>query len=403
MSAAKWAEHGLQIIPKGGKVKPSRSAPGIFMQNCPDALKAAKPRLVVMPDMAFNAEALPLHLDSDITPIGDFFVRNNGTLPVVGDEGIASWSVEIEGEVARAASFSVADLRNMFPSVSVTSVLECAGNGRAFFDPATDGVQWRHGAVGCARWTGIRLRDVLQHVGVRDAAIYTGHYSPDVKVGGISPALSRGLPIQKALAEETLLAFEMNGEPLPLLHGGPVRVVAPGFPGSAWQKWLTRIVLLDREHDGEKMTGTDYRLPTVPITPGKDLDPAEFAVITDIPVKALITHPVAGFIAQHQSQIEIRGFAWSGHDPVASLAISINGGMSWMRAELDALPDRFAWRRFRAVAELEATGPVEVIARATSLAGRSQPLENPPWNPRGYCNNTVHRVAGNVLAQLCSV
>jgi sulfite oxidase len=367
------------------------------MQNCPIALQTAKPRLVVMPDPAFNAEALPHHLDSEITPIGDFFVRNNGSLPAMDDDAVGSWRIEIGGEVARATSFSLADLRNMFPVASVTAVLECAGNGRAFFQPATDGVLWRHGAVGCARWTGVRLRDVLQHVGVKDTAIYTGHYSPDVKVGGSSPALSRGLPIAKALAEETLLAFEMNDEPLPLLHGGPVRVVAPGFPGSAWQKWLTRIVLRDREHDGEKMTGTDYRLPTVPVLPGGDFDPADFAVITDIPIKAMITHPAADFVAQENSQVEIRGFAWSGHDPLASVAVSINGGFSWVRAELDALPDRFAWRRFCAVAEFEEAGPVELIARAMALSGRSQPLENPPWNPRGYCNNTVHRVAGKII------
>jgi sulfite oxidase len=366
------------------------------MQICPDALQAAKPRLLVMPDPAFNAEALPQNLDSDITPIDDFFVRNNGSLPAVDDDARASWRIEIEGEVERAARFSLEELRGLFPTVSVTAVLECAGNGRALFRPTSDGVQWRHGAVGCARWTGVRLRDVLQHVGVMDTAVYTGHYSPDVKIAGSSPALSRGLPIAKALAEETLLAFEMNGEKLPLLHGGPVRVVTPGFPGSAWQKWLTRITLRDREHDGEKMTGTDYRLPTVPVVPGGDYDPADFAVITDIPVKALITHPAAGFVAQRQSQVEIRGFAWSGHDPVASVAVSVNGGMSWMRAELGVPAGRFAWRRFRALAELDEGGPIEVIARATSLSGRSQPLENPPWNPRGYCNNTVHRVVGEV-------
>jgi sulfite oxidase len=366
------------------------------MLNCLDALTLAKPRLIVMPDMAVNAEALPQHLDADITPIDDFFVRNNGALPIFSDHEIASWRIEIGGEILRPASFSIDDLRKTFPLVSVTAVLECAGNGRAFFEPATEGVQWRHGAVGCARWTGVRLRDVLQFVGLQETAVYTGHYSPDLQVGGTARALSRGLPVAKALAEETLLAFEMNGEPLPLMHGGSLRVVAPGFPGSAWQKWVTKIVVRDREHDGEKMTGTDYRLPMVPVSPGAPVDPAVYAVITDIPVKALITHPPAGFVAQQRSAVEVRGHAWSGHDPVASVAVSANGGVSWTSADVGEATDPFTWRRFRTVVHLDEAGPVELVARATTISGRSQPLENPPWNPRGYCNNTVHRVAGHV-------
>jgi DMSO/TMAO reductase YedYZ molybdopterin-dependent catalytic subunit len=375
----------------------AESQASLHMQSCPDVLKVAKPRLAVMPDMAFNAEALPQNLDSDITPISEFFVRNNGTLPDLGDDAVATWRLEIDGEVEQPSSFTIGDLKRRFEVVSATAVLECAGNGRAFFDPATDGVPWRLGAVGCALWTGVRLRDVLQFVGVKATAVYTGHYSPDKKLGSLAPAISRGLPIAKAFAEETLIAFAMNGEPLPLLHGGPLRVVAPGFPGSAWQKWLTRISLLEREHDGEKMTGTDYRLPTVPVKPGEVFDPAAFAVITDIPVKSLVTHPPGVFEAKQGDIIEVRGYAWSGHDPVASVAVSVNGGASWLRADLGELPSRFAWRRFHALVYFDEAGVLEVLARATTLSGRSQPLESPPWNPRGYCNNTVHRVAGNIL------
>ena len=211
--------------------------------------------------------------------------------------------------------------------------------------------------------------------------------------GSDKPALSRGLPIAKALAPETLVAYAMNDEPLPFLHGGPLRIVAPGFPGSAWQKWLARIWVRDREHDGEKMTGTNYRLPRRPVAPDGPFDPADFAVIEDMPVKALVTAPAEGFRAAAGAPLAIRGFAWSGHVPVASVAVSADGGATWHAAELEGAGERFAWRRFRAVLAVP-PGPVTLAARATDAAGRAQPLDNAPWNPRGYCNNAVHRVRG---------
>jgi len=139
------------------------------------------------------------------------------------------------GELDRPTVWTLADLKANFEQVSLTAVLECAGNGRSFFSLAPEGLPWGPGAVGCARWTGVRLRDLLVSAGVKDCAVYTSHISPDMAADGSGkPALSRGLPISKALAPETLVAFDMNGEPLPYLHGGPLRIVAPGFPGSAW-------------------------------------------------------------------------------------------------------------------------------------------------------------------------
>jgi DMSO/TMAO reductase YedYZ molybdopterin-dependent catalytic subunit len=303
------------------------------------------------------------------------------------------WSVTVDGEVAWPRSWSLAELQRTFEPVEVMAVLECAGNGRSGFAPETDGLQWTDGAVGCARWGGVRMRDVLMACGLKESAVYTGHLSPDMQAKNAGkPALSRGLPIAKALAPETLIAFSMNGAPLPLLHGAPVRLVAPGFPGSAWQKWLNRIWVRDREHDGEKMTGTNYRLPRQPVTPGEKADPAMFDVIVDMPVKSLITHPPAGAVFGAGEGLEIRGFAWSGHVPVAGVFVSADGGQSWRDAALDPAAERFAWRRFRATWPGLAPGPATFVARATDAEGRSQPLGSAPWNPRGYCNNAAHRV-----------
>ena len=172
--------------------------------------KSRKPGLRIHEDAALNAETEIADLGAELTPVESFFVRNNGTLPDVGDP--AAWSLTVEGEVEHPRRWSLQELREEFETVSVTSVLECAGNGRSAFQPSTDGLQWGLGAVGCARWTGVRMADVLVAAGVRPSAVYTGQHSPDRLVKDPSrEALSRGLPIAKALAPETLLAFEMNG------------------------------------------------------------------------------------------------------------------------------------------------------------------------------------------------
>jgi sulfite oxidase len=356
-------------------------------------LAVLKPSLRLFNDSALNAEPTPELLDPAITPISSFFVRNNGWLPPqpVGDPG--DWSLTIDGEVERTATWSLRNLREDFETVTITAVLECAGYGREDFDPPTDGVPWGRGPIGCARWTGVRLADVLRACGVKASAVYTGHHSADRLTDGSEfPAISRGIPIEKAMASETLLAFEMNGEPLPFLHGGPLRVVAPGYPGSAWQKWLSRLELRDREHDGEKMNGTDYRLPVVPVRPGEPVDETLFQVITDMPVNSLITSPTEDFVLTAGKPFEIRGFAWSGHTPVQSVAVSADGGRHWQDAELEDEVERFAWRRFRTTIDM-GPGAVTIITRATDAQGRPQPLDA-PWNPRGYCNNAVHRVRG---------
>lgn len=356
-------------------------------------LARIKPGLVLHDDAALNGELPPAMLDTPITPVSAFFIRNNGTLPDVGD--VDDWRLSVDGEVETVRVWSIAALRRSFETVTLTAVLECAGNGRSLFDPATNGVPWGLGAVGCARWTGVRLRDVLLASGAKPTAAYTGHYSPDRQMSDPSrPALSRGLPIAKALDPDTLIAFEMNAEPLPLLHGGPLRIVAPGYPGSAWQKWLDRIALRPHEHDGEKMQGVNYRLPRRPVAPGEPVDERDFAVITDMPVKSLVTTPAPGFVAPAGGVIDVGGFAWSGSTPVAEVRVSADGGGSWQDAALAPGEGAYAWRRFAVTLPVSAAGPLQIVAQARDAAGQAQPLDAAPWNPCGYCNNQAHRVGG---------
>jgi sulfite oxidase len=353
-----------------------------------------KPDLLILDTEELNAET-PAHLlDEEITPIERLFVRNTGTVPFVVDPD--AWTLEIDGCVRTTRRWSLPELQTRFAPVTRIAVLECAGNGRAFFPHPAGTVLWERGAVGCAAWTGARLADLLDACGLAPEAVYTGHHSPDVSLRGNGPALSRGLPIGKALAPETLVAWAVNGAPIPLLHGGPLRVVAPGFPGSAWQKWITRIEIRDREHDGERMRGLHYRLPRVPVKPGEWYDLSLFDVITDIPVRSLITLPQDDFVLPAGPPLAVRGHAWSGHTPVVSVEISIDGGRTWRSAHLGPPADAFAWRRFTAMLTDPPRGAIEIVARATDALGRTQPLDSAPWNPKGYCNNTVHRVRGHI-------
>jgi DMSO/TMAO reductase YedYZ molybdopterin-dependent catalytic subunit len=360
---------------------------------------AGKPALRILPTAELNAET-PAHLlDDDITPVDLLFARNAGTMPLTGAADVAAWTLTIDGCVRVPRRWTITDMQRQFETVTRTAVLECAGNGRSFFTEPAGVVLWRHGAAGCVAWTGVRLADLLATCELAPNAVYTGHYSPDMRFDGGGPAISRGLPIAKALAPETLVAWALNGAPIPPLHGGPLRVVAPGFPASASQKWITRIAIRDREHDGERMLDLHYRLPRVPVAPlapGERYDAALFDVITDVPVRAVITAPRDGFALSAGAPLMVRGHAWSGHTPLAKVELSCDGGRSWRTAELGPLPDTFAWRRFTATLALPPAGAIEIIARASDMRGRAQPLKSAPWNPRGYCNNTVHRVCGQI-------
>jgi sulfite oxidase len=361
---------------------------------------ATKPELFLLDSDELNAET-PVHLlDDEITPMHRLFARNTGQMPTFAARDIAAWTLRIDGCVRNVCTWTLDQLKDDFAPVTRIAVLECAGNGRAFFPDHAGTILWRHGAVGCIAWTGVRLADLLAQCRLASDAIYTAHHSPDRALAGDGPAISRGVPIAKALAPETIVAYAANGEAIPLLHGGPLRVIVPGYPGSASQKWITRIEIRDREHDGERMTKFHYRLPKITVRPGDLLDPTDFAVITDMPVKSIVTSPRDGFTARAGQPLAVRGFAWSGHTPVAAVDVSFDGGATWRSADLGALPDTFAWRRFTATLDDPPAGEIAIVARAIDAEGRAQPLQSAPWNPRGYCNNMVHRVRGVIVAAL---
>lgn len=355
-----------------------------------------KDGLVIINDRPLNAEA-PAHLlDDDITPTARHFIRNNGLPPEIADP--ATWTLTLDGEVEEPLVLDLDTLRSRFEVVTLALQLECAGNGRAFFDPKTPGNQWTVGAVGCSRWTGVRLADLLRAARLRDSAVYTAHHGADTHLSGDAgkEPLSRGVPIAKALDPHNLVAFEQNGAPIHPMNGYPLRLVIPGWPGSVSHKWLTRIQVRDRVHDGAKMTGTSYRLPRQPVAPGASVPEDQFAIIESMPVKSLITFPASGHrLPAAEAVTEVRGHAWAGDLQVAAVELSIDFGATWLPAELAAPVNPYAWQRFRAQVRFPQPGYYEVWARARDERGRAQPFAM-AWNPKGYVNNAMHRIAVRV-------
>ena len=376
----------------GGTIPFHRTMPGHFI---PVALAGepviqGKDGLVVLNDRPLSAET-PAHLlDDAITPTERHFVRNNGIPPASIDA--AAWTLTIDGLVETPLKFGIDDLKRGFDVVTRALTLECAGNGRAFFDPPATGAQWTYGAVACSEWTGVRLADVLKAAGVKSGVVYTAHEGADTHPSGTASGLpiSRGVPIAKAMDPDSLIAFAQNGQPIHPMNGAPLRLVFPGWPGSCSQKWLTRVWLRDRVHDGAKMTGTSYRVPGRPVAPGEQPDEMDFVIIEAMPVKSLITHPATGHRAAAR-ELEVRGHAWAGDATVDAVSLSIDFGATWMEAALDEPVNAHAWKNWRTVIEFPGPGYYEIWARATDSEGVSQP-HAVAWNPKGYLNNAMHRV-----------
>lgn len=375
---------------------PSGLIPAAFAQDTGMDLMAAKEGLTLLNDRPVNAETPPHLLDDAVTPTNRMFVRMNGLVPQTAlDADAEGWSLAIDGEVETPLTLSIDQLKSDFETVTSNLVVECGGNGRAFFEPGASGNQWTFGAVGCPQWTGVRLKDLLEAAGVKSTAVYTGHYGNDVHLSGDpeKEVISRGVPIGKAMDEANLVAWAMNGEPITPLHGFPLRLVIPGYPGSVSQKYLNRIWVRDREHDGSKMTGYSYRLPGYPVAPGTEVPESDMVVMEVMPVKSLITAPETGVEVPVGQPTEVRGHAWSGKGDVAALHVSLDFGQTWQEATLDAPANRYAWQQWRAEVTPPQAGYYEVWARATDADGVVQPAVVPGWNPRGYGNNMMHRIA----------
>lgn len=365
-------------------------------------LKDKHKEMRLLSDRPINLEAAPHLLNDAVTPYDKMFVRNNGNVPEEMPDA-TTWTLEISGEsITKNIVFTLQELKTQFSVHTYSIVLECGGNGRSDFSPTTAGNQWKEGAVSCAEWTGVRLRDVLEKVGIKNDAVYVGYYGKDTHLSGDTQkaTISRGVPIKKALEDETLLAWQMNGENIPLLHGFPLRLVVGGYPASVSGKWLHKIVVRNKIHDGEKMDGNNYRVPTYPIEPGEKIQPDnEMKIIEAMPVKSLITFPKSGAVLQKNTNITIKGHAWAGDTEVKNVHISTDFGVTWLTCKLHEAKNKNAWQQWEIEINFQEKGYYELWAKATDKNGTQQPMVTPAWNPGGYLNNACHRIALKIHEQ----
>ncbi|WP_431126458.1 sulfite oxidase [Flagellimonas flava] len=377
---------------------PSNYLPLFLQDQDPFKLFAKDKEMVVLNNKPWNMEAQAHLLNDRVTPNQFMFIRNNGIIPANIDA--SQWTLTIDGEsVQSQKQFSLQDLKNKFGQYTYQLTLECGGNGRSEFDPPAKGNQWTIGAVSSAQWTGVRLRDVLESVGLKSDAVYVGYHAADTHLSGDpnKEPISRGVPIAKALQDETLLAFQMNGEDIPLAHGYPLRLVCGGWPASASGKWINRISVRNKVHDGAKMGGSSYRVPCETVSPGTKVEDEDMCIIESMPVKSLITYPKSGALIKADRKLNINGHAWAGDLLVAQVEYSIDFGSTWIKCKLEQPVNRLAWQHFSATISFPKKGYYEVWAKATDQNGKSQPMVLPGWNPKGYLNNACHRIAIKVV------
>jgi DMSO/TMAO reductase YedYZ molybdopterin-dependent catalytic subunit len=316
-----------------------------------------------------------------VMPNARFYMRNNFRLPNLDG---SAYRLAIGGLVKRPLSFTVRDLQNMRSKTQVVT-MECAGNGRALFDRPTEGEKWGLGAVSTAEWTGVPLVEILDRAGVRPEAsevLFRGADGGAVDGRPGSLRFERSLRVDDARDSDVLLAYAMNGEPLPVEHGFPLRLIVPSWYAVASVKWLTEIELIDREFSGHYQ-GDKYRyeweregrIVSEPVTVQR--------------VRALITEPSPESDVQ-PGELAIRGVAWSGAAPIARVDVSVNGG-PWQEARLVSERNRHSWQWWELITHVETPGDLVLRARATDLAGRTQP-ERAEWNRLGYGNNAIQTV-----------
>jgi DMSO/TMAO reductase YedYZ molybdopterin-dependent catalytic subunit len=349
------------------------------------ALRGGEPSGLIVRSANPEDFEMPLSgFDTWLTPAENFFIRTHIYKPKVD---LAEWRLKVDGLVEHELTLDMSELKKL-PRAEQVAVLECAGNGRSFYEPGVAGMQWRVGAVGNGRFAGVRLADVLKRAGVKPGVTNVLFNGADVPMGKV-PDFIRSVPLEKALHPDTLLAFDMNGAPLPPSHGFPLRLVPCGWAGDSWVKWVTNITLLDKEYDGFFMK-TAYRRPVHPVAPGTAVDPTAMTPVTAIKPKSAISSPVAGQRLA-PGPVTIRGAAWAGESPVARVDVSADSGRTWRPAKLGPDRARYAWRLWEAAWTPPGDGSYVLMSKTTDEKGQTQPLVE-DWNPSGYLWNVAPAV-----------
>jgi DMSO/TMAO reductase YedYZ molybdopterin-dependent catalytic subunit len=381
---------------EGANLNPPLNMPpqlpeGMRQEAVLDALPGKRP-LIKLSYRPPNYETPIDLLRSAITLNDAFFVRYH--LSDIPEVNAGDWRLSVGGEAAgRALSLSLDDLRQM-PAAEVTAVCQCSGNRRGLFEPHVPGVQWGYGAMGCARWKGVRLKDVLDRAGLKSDALEIVLAGTDIGPVEKTPPFVKSIPGWKAVEDTTLVAYEMNGRPLPHWNGFPARIIVPGWTATYWMKHVTRIEAVTKPFDGFWMKSA-YRIPL-----GRFPMVARFASqettantpITEMVVNALITSHADGATVAAGRTVTVGGLAWDGGYGITGVDISTDGGWTWKAADLGADLGRFAFRPFSAAVTAPAAGTLRITARASNRIGQTQ---TPALivNPAGYHHNVIQTLS----------
>ncbi len=374
-----WADSVVDLALPGGPSE--RELTTAFPQKGQMILQRSRPALLETPFKVFDGHIL--------TPNNQFFVRWHWA-GIPEDIDVGAFKVAVRGHVNQPLSLSLADILAM-PRVDLTAVNQCSGNSRGLFTPRVTGGQWANGAMGNARWTGVRLRDVLDRAGVKAGAVAVRFNGLDQPIVDGAPDFMKSLDIDHARDGELMLAFAMNGEQLPLLNGFPLRLIVPGWFATYWVKMLNDIEALDGPDDNY-WTAAAYRIPD---TPRANVKPGETGFKT-VPINRMVprsffTNVSNNMQVKSATLLPLRGIAFGGDCGVSQVDVSADGGQTWQKTSLGADEGPYSFRRWDTQIPAPQTGKLSLLARCTNTKGKVQPSE-PNWNGAGFMRNVIERV-----------
>ena len=378
-TAPAWAQTTVDLgLPGGPNTRPITTS---FPQKTAMILQRSRPPLLETPFEVFDKGVF--------TPNNEFYVRWHwAVIPTEVD--VDKFRLAVRGHVNEVLSLSLQQIMSL-PRVEMAAVNQCSGNSRGFFEPRVAGGEWANGAMGNARWIGVRLKDVLDRAGVKAGAVQVRFNGMDEPVVSDGPDFMKSLDIDHARDGEVMIAYGMNGEQLPLLNGFPLRLVVPGWYATYWVKMLDDIEVLDRPDDNF-WTKTAY---TIPDTPHADMKPGETGVrmvpINRMVPRSFITNIKSGETVQAGAPALVRGIAFGGDTGVGRVDLSIDGGKTWLAAQLSKDGGKYSFRQWEARLTLPAKSNYTLMVRCTNSDGVAQPAQS-NWNPSGFMRNVIEAI-----------
>ena len=347
-----------------------------------------KTDLILLTSRPPNLET-PIHYFKElITPNDALFVRWH-IAPIPTSVDLNLWKLKVGGNTEKELQLSIDDLKK-FEKVTYTAVIQCSGNGRSLFEPRVPGGQWGNGAMGNVTWSGSRLKDIINTAGIKSGSVDVSFNGLDTGTLPTVPDFVKSLPVDKAMEEDIIVAYEMNGEPLTMLNGFPARLIVPGWYATYWVKSLSEITVLSKPFE-EFWMKPAYRIPDNPcgcITPGTT--PKKTVPINRMTTRSLIVEPLNGASLRINTSVEIMGIAFSGGYSIKDVIVSVDGGKTWHQAKLGKDLGRYSWIQWFYPWKPSKPGKYTLMALATNSIGESQPFDS-LWNPSGYLWNKIEK------------